>query len=107
MPQRQAYNLIYAEAVLHHMRAIELKYHSLIRRTIEEQLALEPFVETRNRKPLKHPGPFGARWELRFGSQNRFRVFYEESAEAATVTILAIGTKRGNRLSIGGEEATS
>src|SRR5690349_13857999 len=104
MPRQQPYELIYAEAILSHLRAIEPKYHSLIRRIIEEQLAFEPFVETRNRKPLKYSGPFGAQWELRFGPQNRFRVFYEGSLTATTVTVLAIGTKRGSRLSLGGEE---
>jgi hypothetical protein len=43
-------------------------------------------------------------WELRFGPDNRFRVFYRVQGEALRVDVLAIGEKRGNRLFIGGEE---
>jgi hypothetical protein len=84
--------------------AIERKYHSLIRRTIEVQLRFEPEAETRNRKPLKRPSKLGAEWELRLGLNNRFRVFYAVEREKSEVLILAIGTKRGNRLVIGREE---
>lgn len=65
---------------------------------IETQLSLEPLIETRNRKRLR-PNPI-APWELRVRSK---RVFYEVD-QAGVVTILAIGTKRGNRLYIEGEE---
>lgn len=41
---------------------------------------------------------------LRFGGQNRFRVFYEIDPEHRRVEILAIGVKQGNRLVIGTEE---
>jgi len=37
--------------------------------------------------------PFGATWELRFGSQNRFRIFYEIDSEALAVWVLAVGVK--------------
>ena len=46
----------------------------------------------------------GADWELRFGPDNRFRVFYAVDVERHEVWILAIGVKRGSRLSIAGEE---
>jgi len=74
-----------------------------IRRTIEEQLPFEPDVETQNRKPLKRPVDFGAQWELRFGPDNRFRVFYRIDYEVLQVNILAIGEKCGERLMMGGE----
>jgi hypothetical protein len=41
---------------------------------------------------------------LRFGLDNRFRVFYEIDRESRKVYILAIGVKERNRLFIGGEE---
>ena len=63
-----------------------------------------PERETRNRKLLEQPAPFEATWELRFGPDNRFRVFYEVESRERTVTILAIGLKQGNRLIVGGEE---
>ncbi len=87
-----------------HVKAIGKQYHSLIRRTIEKQLTFEPLVETRNRKPLKRLAWFGATWEIRFGPNNRFRVFYRVDSEERQVFVLAIGEKRGHRLRIGGEE---
>jgi len=98
------YKLVYAPQVKQHLKAIEPKYFSLIRAKIEAQLRLEPTVETRNRKPLKQPADFEGEWELRFGPDNRFRVFYAIDIEHHEVHILAIGVKRGNRLFIGGEE---
>jgi hypothetical protein len=71
---------------------------------INEQLTHTPTVETRNRKPLDQPAPFGASWELRCGPDNRFRVFYEVDAEANEVQVLAVGIKERNRLLIGEEE---
>ncbi len=71
---------------------------------IEEQLRFDPDKETRNRKPLQRPVAFEATWELRFGPENRFRVFYAVRHERQEVQILAIGTKQRNRLMIGREE---
>jgi len=98
------YEIIYAPVVKNHVKALGRQYYSLIRRTIEEQLSFEPLRETRNRKPLKRLAWFGATWELRFGPNNRFRVFYRVEAERKEVFVLAIGEKKGNRLRIGGEE---
>ncbi len=42
--------------------------------------------------------------ELRFGPDNRLRVFYRTDYTLRQVHILAIGMKIGNRLLIGGEE---
>ena len=67
---------------------------------IETQLAHEPLVETRNRKPLR-PNPI-APWELRVGA---LRVFYEVSAEEpGMINVLAVGQKEGNVLRIAGKE---
>jgi hypothetical protein len=71
---------------------------------IEAPLTVEPDVETRNRKPLKKPVSFGATWEIRFGPNNKFRVFYEVERGRREVYVLAIGVKQGNRLRIGQEE---
>jgi mRNA-degrading endonuclease RelE of RelBE toxin-antitoxin system len=98
------YKLVYAPQVKRHLKAIEPTYFSLIRNKIETQLRLEPTVETRNRKPLKEQADFEGEWELRFGPENRFRVFYAMDIENHEVHILAIGVKKGNRLFIGGEE---
>lgn len=104
MTSKQRFLLIYAPIVKLHLKTIGRKYHSLIRTTIENELQFEPDIETRNRKPLKRPVTFEAEWELRFGPDNRFRVFYDINIESHEVYILAIGVKEGNRLFIGGKE---
>ena len=104
MEPKQPFTIIYALLTHSHLRAIEARYYSLIRTTIEEQLSDEPDVTTRNRKPLKRPVFFEATWELRFGPRNQFRVFYDIDQTQHVVSVLAIGVKRGNRLFIGGEE---
>jgi hypothetical protein len=64
------------------------------------QLANQPLVETRNRKPLR-PNPV-APWELRVG---RLRVFCDVSeGPPATVRILAVGVKDRNIVHIGKKE---
>jgi len=67
---------------------------------IERQLAYQPILETRHRKPLR-PNPI-APWQL---SIDDLRVFYDVGTEAdGPVRILAIGRKHGNILMIGDEE---
>ncbi len=102
----QPFTIIYAPITKQHLRSIEPKYFPLIRDTIQEQLAFEPTTETRNRKPLKRPVLFAATWEIRFGPNNRFRVFYDVDRLEALVSILAIGIKERNVIIIGGEEIT-
>ena len=104
MAAAQRYLLVYAPVTKLHLKTIERKYHSLIRTSIENELQVEPDVETRNRKPLKRPVTFEAEWEFRFGADNRFRVFYDIDMDSHEVHILAIGVKEGNRLFIGGKE---
>ncbi|MCI0699064.1 addiction module toxin RelE [candidate division KSB1 bacterium] len=104
MAQKQSYELIYDPEISQHIAVIDRKYYSLIRKTIKEQLSHEPEVKTRNRKPLEQPSMFGIAWELRFGPDNRFRVFYRTDAINHQVRVLAIGTKVGNRSFIGREE---
>jgi len=89
-----------------HFDTIDAKYDALIRQKIEEQLTHEPEVETRNRKPVRPPAAFRAEWELRFGPNNRFRVFYQIDPDAREVRIVAVGMKNRNRLLVGGEEVS-
>lgn len=98
------FELIYARQLKDHLKAIDRKHHSLIRKTIEEQLWFEPDVETRNRKPLRRGPVYEAEWEIRFDPGNRFRVFYEVDRPQRNVSILAIGVKKGDRLWIGRQE---
>lgn len=67
---------------------------------VDEQLAHQPTVETRNRKPMR-PNPL-APWELRIGS---LRVYYDvEDRPDRVVYIRAVGVKERNRVRIGAEE---
>ena len=104
MARKQPFSLDYEPEVKEHLRAIDSKYHSLIHDAIEEQLLFEPDTETRNRKALDPPAPFDATWEIRFGPNNRFRVFYVVDQDSRAVNIVAIGVKKGNRLIVGGVE---
>jgi mRNA-degrading endonuclease RelE of RelBE toxin-antitoxin system len=104
MPKLPKFELKFAPETTDHLKVIERKYYQLIEKTIDEQLSYTPERETRNRKLLDQPAPYGATWELRFGSGNRFRVFYEVDVAESTVNILAIGIKERHRLLIGGEE---
>jgi mRNA-degrading endonuclease RelE of RelBE toxin-antitoxin system len=104
MATKQPFTLIYAREVVAHLKVIDRKYHSLIRAKIEEQLLHEPDLEAENRKSLLIPNTLEATWEIRFGPDNRFRVFYSVDRDSREVRILAIGIKRGNHLRIGSEE---
>ena len=104
MTKAVRFRLEFAPEVVDQLRAIERKYHHLIQTTIDEQLAFTPEKETKNRKLLEQPAPFGATWELRFGPKNRFRMFYEVDSHSQSVQILAIGIKERNQLFIGREE---
>lgn len=99
------FELFYTTSFKVYLRAIERKYHPLIRKTIEEQLRFEPEGRTKNRKPLAEARIFAeGTWEIRFGPDNCFRVFYEVDRRHHAVRMLAVGIKKGNRLYIGGEE---
>ena len=104
MPRSPKFQLIFAPEAIEHLVAIERKSHRLIEQAIDEQLIHTPSTETRNRKPLRQPAPFGAEWELRCGPQNCFRVFYEIDSTEQTVVILAIGEKKRERLFVAGKE---
>ena len=104
MSPADRYEIIYPPIIKGHLKTIDVKVYSLIRESLEILLRYEPDVETRNRKPLKRPAISGAKWEIRFGPDNCFRVFYRVDHDHREVMILAIGEKIGSRLFIGGEE---
>ena len=93
-----AYKIRFASSARRHLKAFSVRERAAIIAAVEAQLAHEPLVETRNRKRLR-PNPL-APWELRV---RNMRVFYDVD-HSGLVTVLAIGAKRGNRLSIEGEE---
>ena len=94
------YTIEFAESVEAHLRAVSARDRTRALAAIERLLTHQPLEETRNRKPLR-PNPI-APWELRVGD---LRVFYEVSgADTGVVRVLAVGRKRRNMLTIGGEE---
>lgn len=103
MPKSRPLEIVYDEATVEHLDAIENKYISIIRNSIETHLRFEPQVATRNRKVLLAPSTIGATWELGCGPNNRFRVFYDVDPEDRRVVILAIAVKVRNELWIGKE----
>ena len=67
---------------------------------VDRQLAHQPLIETRNRKPMR-PNPV-APWELRIGN---LRVYYDVvEVPESIVYIRAVGIKYRNRVMIGDEE---
>ncbi len=63
----------------------------------------DPDIETTNKKPLMVGENFNI-WELKFGHQNQFRVFYEIDSINFEISILAIGRKIKEKLFIGNKE---
>lgn len=93
------YHIVYASEIRDHLRYLTAQRRSTVFDEVNQQLTHEPTVETRNRKPLR-PNPL-ASWELRSGD---LRVYYDvEEDPEQQVNIVAIGMKRRNRVSIGGE----
>ncbi len=103
MRKGSRYEIVFDELALESMAQIEDKYDSVIRDAIETQLAFEPDIETRNRKPLKELDALAATWELRCGPNNRFRIFYDIDPDERVVTILLIAVKIRNQLWVGKE----
>ena len=95
-----AYRIEYSPESEGHLRALTARQRAIVFDTIDEQLAHQPAVETRNRKPMR-PNPL-APWELRIDD---LRVYYDvEEEPEQRVTIVAVGVKDHNRILIGGEE---
>ena len=94
------YQIEYSPEAVDHLRGLSGRDQSLVIDAVDEQLAHQPTVETRNRKPMR-PNPL-APWELRIG---QLRVYYEVKQEPGpVVVVLAVGIKDRNTIQIGGEE---
>ncbi len=89
----------YTESALEDVAFLKTYAQRLVFDTVDQQLAYEPTVETRNRKILED-NPL-ATWELRIGI---YRVFYDVDTEQQTVRITAVGYKDHNKLYIRGKE---
>ena len=67
--------ITYAPQIKAQLRPIARKFYTVIRRTIEEQLTVEPDVETTNRKPLTRPVECGQRGNSAVGRRIGFACF--------------------------------
>lgn len=93
------YRIEYSPEAEDHLRTLTARQQAIVLDTVDEQLAHQPTVETRNRKPMR-PNPL-APWELRIGN---LRVYYDvEEAPESVVYIRAVGVKERNRVRIGKE----
>ena len=93
------YRIEYSPDAEEQLRALPAHQHAVVVDGIERQLAHQPTLETRNRKPMR-PNPI-APWEPRIGL---LRVYDDvEMVPHATVYIRAIGVKERNRILIGNE----
>ena len=106
MKRPQPFAILFRDLVVAHLKFIDAKHHSTIRRAVDEQLRHTPNVATRNRKPLRQP-ILEAFCELRCGPDNRFRVLYNVDLDRREVQVLGVGIKENNRLQMGGEEMQS
>jgi len=96
------FDIEYALQTKNHLRSIDRKHWSLIRETIKQQLSFEPDVRTKNRKPMQRSSFFS--WEIRFGSKNQFRAYYDINHEQWMVNVQAIGVKIREKVYIAGKE---
>lgn len=95
-----AYTIEYSPDALDHLRALTARQRATVLDTVDIQLAHQPAVETRNRKPMR-PNPV-APWELRIGI---LRIYYDVQEDPEPrVLILAVGIKERNHVRIGRKE---
>ena len=93
------YYIEYSPDAEDHLRSLTARQRTIVLDTVEEQLAHEPTVKTRNRKPMR-PNPLFP-WELRIGN---LRVYYDVEEEPESIVyIRAVGIKKRNRVYIGGK----
>lgn len=93
------YRIEYSPDAEDHLHAMTARQQAIVLNAVDRQLAHEPTVETRNRKPMR-PNPV-APWELRIGT---LRVYYDvEEEPEPTVYVRAVGIKERNRVRIGKE----
>src|SRR3972149_3452502 len=93
------YRLAYTPDAEDHLRALTVRQQKTVVDAVDSQLASQPTLETRNRKPMR-PNPL-APWELRIGN---LRVYYDvEEDPKLTVCIRSVGVKQRNRVRIGKE----
>jgi mRNA-degrading endonuclease RelE of RelBE toxin-antitoxin system len=92
------FRIEYSPDSAEHLQALTARQQAIILDTVDRQLAHQPNIETKNRKPMR-PNPV-APWELRIGN---LRVYYDLDEAEQVAYIRAIGVKQRNRVRIGKE----
>jgi mRNA-degrading endonuclease RelE of RelBE toxin-antitoxin system len=95
------FRIAFTESALEDIAWFRKREQTIIFDRVEEQLAHEPNVETRNRKRLR-PNKV-AQWEVRIDT---YRVFYDVDVDAGVVEVKMVGSKKGNKLLVRGKEFT-
>jgi mRNA-degrading endonuclease RelE of RelBE toxin-antitoxin system len=89
-----AFSIQIVPSALAELKAIKVFYRRQIAQAVQEQLAHQPTVATRNRKLLEDPRPSFACeppiWELRVGN---YRVFYDVEEQSQTIFVRAVREK--------------
>jgi len=94
-----SYRIEYSPDAVDHLRTLTARQQKIVLDAVDAQLAHQPTIETRNRKPMR-PNPL-APWELRIGN---LRVYYDvEEQPESVVFIRALGVKQRNQVRIGRE----
>ncbi|MFQ5640509.1 MAG: type II toxin-antitoxin system RelE/ParE family toxin [bacterium] len=93
------YHIEYSPDAESHLRTLTARQRAIVLDTVDKQLAHQPTVETKNRKPMR-PNLL-APWELRI---DNLRVYYDvQDKPKPIVFIRAVGIKQRNELRIGGQ----
>src|SRR5438105_4609963 len=93
------FEVVFTESAVADLHFLKKTAQNVVLDAIDQQLAMEPLVETRNRKPLR-PNDLSS-WEARVGTH---RIFYDVDEAEQKVTIKAVGWKKHNKLFIRGKE---
>ena len=93
------FEVLFTESAFDDLKFLKKPEQNVILDAIEQRIATEPLVETRNLKPLR-PNDLSS-WQARVGD---YRVFYDVDEGSHTVTIKAVGWKEHNKLFIRGKE---
>ena len=94
-----SFEIRFTDAAREHLRAMTARERSIVLSEVEVELAHEPAIPSRKRRPMR-PNLL-AEWELRLGN---FRAYYRiMEDEAKYVEIVAVGIKQREQIWIGGE----
>jgi mRNA-degrading endonuclease RelE of RelBE toxin-antitoxin system len=93
------FDIRFTESALEDVAWFRRRDRQIVFDGIQQQLAHEAFVETRNRKELRPNRT--AEWELRI---EVFRVFYDADADQEIVEVKVVGQKSGSQVIVRGKE---